>query len=494
VSLQASTPPAAADPQQAQASSGQRRWSIQGLRRWVTRAEAKDPDAAALGRVGLRLAALTVGLLAALLLVSSTVIYLTVQNTQLASLKATLERHAATTARFLGDLGVDRAPSPPPPRLRGLRRLDQRGGLQDGSGVFFVVFNASLNIQSQTPPMSPALADRTAAASVLRGGDGYSTRTRNGQQYLVYSLALKRYPSSASSGVVQTAISEEQYNANLHALLQNLLLVGILGLVASGAISAIVVRRALQPIRTALRRQRDFVADAAHELRTPLAIMRSASELGLAADTSLEQQAALEQTLVQNVHLARLVDALSLLARADSGVLSVERRPVDLARLVVETAGAVEVLAEERAVNLSVVVHGGVDIEPLCGAAVVPPGPLIVAGDVGRLRQLILIVLDNALKYTPDSGAVTLTVRVDHVARRVRVEVRDSGPGIDRHDLPHVFDRFYRADRARTSEGSGLGLSIGRWIAETHGGTISAGAVAPPGHGAIFTITLPLAH
>ena len=147
------------------------------------------------------------------------------------------------------------------------------------------------------------------------------------------------------------------------------------------------------------------------------------------------------------------------------------RAPLDLSRLVVETVAGVEVLAEDRGVRL----------------VVETPGAVRVVGDAGRLRQALLILLDNALTYTPDDGSITVGA-----ARRARAAAGgDSGPGIAPEDLPHLFERFYRADKARGSTGSGLGLSIGRWIAEAHGGRLTAANA--PGRGALFTVTLPLA-
>src|SRR5205814_671929 len=145
--------------------------------------------------------------------------------------------------------------------------------------------------------------------------------------YLIYTRPFPLFPQqggSAAPGVLQASISEQQYLHSLQALLEVLMGVSAHGLLAAAAISGVLARRALGPIQLALRRQRDFVADAAHELRTPLAIQRTAMELGLAADAVAEQQGAIEQTLIQNVHLTRLVDSLSLLARADSGALTLE--------------------------------------------------------------------------------------------------------------------------------------------------------------------------
>jgi len=168
-----------------------------------------------------------------------------------------------------------------------------------------------------------------------------------------------------------------------------------------------------------------------------------------------------------------LVESLSLLARTDSGVVQVEQQPIDLGSLANEVVGDVSVLADERRVALRV------DVAP----------DSRVVGDSGRLRQLLLILLDNALKFTPDDGAIR--VGVERSASVIRLQVQDSGPGIDPKDLPHVFERFYRSDLARTREGTGLGLSIGRWIVEAHGGRIVASNATP--HGALFTVSFPAA-
>ena len=216
------------------------------------------------------------------------------------------------------------------------------------------------------------------------------------------------------------------------------------------------------------------MADAAHELRTPLAIMRTATDLGLASENLADLQDALAQTQRQNSHLARLVDDLSLLARVDSGAIRLSLGVLDLAQLVSESADGVQMLAEDRGISMAVEAGQGI----------------AVRGDADRLHQLLLILLDNALKYTSPGGSIVVSVQ--RHGGQVQLQVRDTGPGIDPHDMPYLFDRFYRADRARAAEGTGLGLSIGRWIAEAHGGHLQA-ANAPAG-GAIFTFTLPGAH
>ena len=145
---------------------------------------------------------------------------------------------------------------------------------------------------------------------------------------------------------------------------------------------------------------------------------------------------------------------------------------VDLSSLVSETSYELGYLAEAEGVDLTA------DIAP----------NVYVTGDVLRLRQLLLILLDNALKHTPSGGRVSISLSLAH-GGRVRLSVADSGKGIDPVHQPHIFDRFYQADTARTGEGTGLGLAIAKWIVEAHGGRISVGN--GPERGAVFTVLLP---
>lgn len=220
-----------------------------------------------------------------------------------------------------------------------------------------------------------------------------------------------------------------------------------------------------------------FTADAAHELRTPLAVMRTTAEVALRAPEheSGEARAALEQILAEVERTSQLAENLLLLAKADSGGAALERRNVDLAAAVAEACAQVEVLARVQ----------GLELEARL------PERLNVSGDAHALRRLFLILLDNAVKYTPMGGRVEVTLR-ERTGEAVG-EVRDSGIGIAPHDLPHVFDRFYRADRARSREhgGAGLGLSIALWIAESHGGAIAVTSELE--RGSRFEVRLPLA-
>jgi two-component system, OmpR family, sensor histidine kinase CiaH len=300
-----------------------------------------------------------------------------------------------------------------------------------------------------------------------------SVETYKGQSYRVYTTPLKS--NGQLIGALQTSISESQFKGTMQNVLETLLVVALLGLLGSSAVSAVLVQRALQPVRLAMQRQRDFVADAAHELRTPLAIQRTVGEIGLTDPTLDDQRATVEQMLTENHHLTRLVEDLSLLARTDTDAVSLERNPVDLSSLLTNLASELSYVAEADEISLEA------DVQAHVG----------VSGDLLRLRQLLLILLDNALKHTPAGG----TVRVRLAASQgggAHIEVVDSGPGIEPADLSRIFDRFYRVDKARTGEGTGLGLAIAKWIVDAHGGRIWAENVAPNG-GAMFTVTLPLA-
>ena len=225
---------------------------------------------------------------------------------------------------------------------------------------------------------------------------------------------------------------------------------------------------------SALRR---FTADASHELKTPLTVLRAGVERAITTPRlPQESLESLEEVLQEINRMTELVDTLLTLARADEGTVGLHREPVDLRQLVEETRETGDLLAEDAGVTMKVEA---------------PLEPVVVAVDASRIRQLVLNLLTNAVKYTPSGGRVTLWLERDD--GRVKLGVSDTGIGIASGDLPHVFDRFWRADtaRTRTSErpGVGLGLAICKWIAEAHGGSIDV--QSRPGRGTTFTVTLP---
>ena len=264
----------------------------------------------------------------------------------------------------------------------------------------------------------------------------------------------------------------------LNALLAVLLLGGAVVLVVSFGFGALYAQRALVPIRasleaqrTALRRQREFAADASHELRTPLTVIRSSVEhLNRHRDRPLGDDAeALDDIDAEVSHLTLLVDDLLLLARSDSGAVPMDRVALDLGDAASDAASSLGRMAEGRGVRV-----------------VVDPERAMLDGDPVRIRQLVTILVDNAIRHSPRGGTVSVRVRAE--AGVAALEVSDQGPGLRPEDMPHVFDRFYRAPGA-PSGGTGLGLAIARWVVERHGGRI--GVRNGDAGGAIFRAELP---
>jgi heavy metal sensor kinase len=218
---------------------------------------------------------------------------------------------------------------------------------------------------------------------------------------------------------------------------------------------------------------RRFTADASHELRTPLAAIRTEAEVGLSrALGEADCQHLLGSILEECDRLTRLIEQLLALAREDAGVARAAHEPVDLTALVQNVAETMRPLAESKGVALTTETDGRAEVR----------------GDGARLRQVFYNVLDNAIKYTPPGGAVT--VRSERAGRDAVVTIRDTGPGIPPEHLPRVFDRFYRVDKARSREegGTGLGLSIAQSIVTAYGGRIELAST--PGQGTTCTVTL----
>jgi heavy metal sensor kinase len=233
----------------------------------------------------------------------------------------------------------------------------------------------------------------------------------------------------------------------------------------------------LERLEQAFRRITQFTADASHELRTPVALMRTRAEIVLRKSRSEEEyRETLRQILEDLQRTSTLIENLMLLARADSGAEALARERINLVEHLDEACLEGRALAETKQISLR---------------AELPESPVWIDGDANSLRRLFLILLDNAVKYTPPQGRVTVSLSASDGC--AVAEVRDTGIGIAEEDLPHVFQRFFRADRARSRQtgGAGLGLSIGKWIAEAHGGTVNA--LSKPGEGSVFQVRIPLA-
>jgi signal transduction histidine kinase len=225
-----------------------------------------------------------------------------------------------------------------------------------------------------------------------------------------------------------------------------------------------------------VKRITQFTADASHDLRTPLALIRTNAELALRRPRSdSEYCEALGRILSTSEETTELIEQLLLLARADANVAQLKLEPTALSPVLQAVAQKANVLAAGKGLAFS---HSVVS------------SPHTLFANQAALERLLLTVLDNAIKYTPAGGRVSLGVRLEN--SEASIEITDTGIGISEKDLPHVFERFYRADHARSREtrGSGLGLSIAKWIAEIHHGSIDLRSQA--GQGTRVTIRLPL--
>jgi signal transduction histidine kinase len=233
--------------------------------------------------------------------------------------------------------------------------------------------------------------------------------------------------------------------------------------------------KAVEPVEASVERMRRFMADAAHELRTPIAVLRSRTEVALQRDRDASAYiAALQATGTEAERMGGMVEDLLMLARADAGERLPRREALFLDDLALDASQTIAPLATTRGVQMKVETF--------------EEAP--ATGDPVLVRQLLLIVLDNAVKFTPTRGAVHL--RVGIADGRAIVAIRDTGIGIAAAELPRIFDRFYRGDIARTrADGVGLGLSIARWIADVHDATIDVASTV--GAGTTVTIGFPIA-
>jgi signal transduction histidine kinase len=334
-------------------------------------------------------------------------------------------------------------------------------------GVFFVAFGPDASIRANpqqvtlsTLPWPDSPEPTFATVQLPDGGDA--------------RVLLRRMPDG---GMLVTGQSLEPEQTALHSLLLVLIIGGGLGLLLSLAAAWFLSGRALIPIQHAFQQQQDFIADASHELRTPLTVLRSATDLmNTHRDVPLEKDGELfDDVRAEIVRMERLAQDLLTLARSDAGGLELMTAPVEIADVTAEVVRRTTPLAQAHGLLLAM--HSD-------------SHPAIVDVDPDRLQQVLLILIDNAIKHTPSGGKID--VNIHRHGQQAQIEVADTGSGIAAEHLPRIFDRFYRADKARARQhgGTGLGLAIARMLVDAHHGSLHIASTV--GVGTQVTITLPL--
>lgn len=318
------------------------------------------------------------------------------------------------------------------------------------------------------------LPEREAARAALGGQETLATRNVGGVS--VRLLTVPAFHDGRIVGAVQVGKPLDAGQQELAQLTTILLLTGLAGLVLSALGSLFLADRAMRPIREAFERQRRFIADASHELRTPVAVLRARAEVLHREGTATTDHAQQLELLGRDAEdLSTLLDELLDLARLDAGQIELPLEPVAVADVAEELVAQLTPLARMRGVQLHAVV------KPVWGQA-----------NLGRLRQVVRALIDNALKHTPAAGSVE--VSVDAPGGSARLRVVDTGPGIAPEDLPKVTDRFYRADEARTrsgngrASGAGLGLAIAAELVRLMHGRLTIESA--PGRGTVATVLL----
>jgi len=348
-----------------------------------------------------------------------------------------------------------------------------------GSGTYALIVGPDGEVvtgprSGHPPPGLPIDAGVTAATAT---GRDVRTTALEGTPVRILTETVEVDGATYAVQVVQDRTAEQQ---TLETMLAVLIVGGVVVLLVAFGFGTVYARHALVPIReslanqrTALRRQREFATDASHELRTPLTVIRSSVDYLLRhrSEPVAKVGTALEDIDDEVTHMTSIVEDLLLLARSDSGAVELDRVSLDLGDVAADGASALSKPATDRGVRVEV-----------------DPQPAVIAGDPARLRQLVMILVDNAIRHSPTDGRVAVQVRADGSGAALMVE--DDGPGIRPEDLPHVFERFYRAPGA-PGGGTGLGLAIASWIVNRHGGRIEVANRAEGG--ARFVVHLPAA-
>lgn len=353
----------------------------------------------------------------------------------------------------------------------------------DGEKIFFYVFDKDGQLVDREDPEEKMRSKVEAIIANWKIPDGEGKIQKfyvaDNERTIIIMCSMTIYDGQEVLGRVFVGEDITSYYQLLKSLLIVLVVVAILFIAAAAFVGHLLAGRAIVPIKQSFARQREFVADASHELRTPLSILLTSVDVVQTDDgnrLSAFSIQVLDDMKSEVRRMSKMVGDLLTLARADAGVSNVMKEKFDLITVSEQIIRSFQLVADEKGVALEL------DYQT----------PISVFADKERLSQLLLILIDNAIKYTSAGGQVKTELRTITGSKpTVSITVQDTGVGIPDEHKKLIFDRFYRIDKARSREegGSGIGLSIAKWIVDAHGGTIKVEST--PGQGSSFVIQLP---
>ena len=296
----------------------------------------------------------------------------------------------------------------------------------------------------------------------------FTTETGNFGRVVIQRNFGNRPPRLLSTNEIEDL--REQVEELRRSFAIDLLIVDTVVLLCGAGLGYILAGKTLAPIKKTFEDQKQFLANASHEFRTPLAAIQTASEVALRSKSKTKEdyKKVLSQTLQESKRLSVIADELLLLSRIDAGITHLQFSQCDVASLMDDVINEVKPLIAAKKLTVVREIHPHV----------------LLSADKDKLKQLLLILIDNAIKFTPKEGTITLRVTK---SPKVQLQVADTGVGIAKKDLPFIFERFYQADKARGGNSAGLGLSIAQWIAIAHHGAVTVQST--PGKGSTFTVT-----
>jgi signal transduction histidine kinase len=360
-------------------------------------------------------------------------------------------------------------------RIREMEAAGARGRVIDAVDELNIPDRTLYLLDLKGTPVKPSNTDewiRQAARQAAKVGE--ITVQHDARSDETLRLHARRFSLASGKQLVAVAVADQVEIEDKYAdLITAFAGVAFAALVLVAAGGFLLVRKSTQPIERSILFMRRFMADAAHELRTPITVLRTRAEVALQQPREAANYvSALRGVETEARRLGGIVDSLLVLARADSGERPLERERLFLDDIAIDAAGAARLVGTQKGVEVSV--------DEFEEAAVI--------GDAALIRQLLMILLDNAIKFTDAGGVVRIRVSMHDGSPTFIVE--DTGIGIKPDDLSRIFQRFFRGETARSrTDGAGLGLSIASWIAREHGADIAVSS--EPGHGTKVVVTFP---